>query len=473
MLAGLALAAGSCSKAKLNPVSTTDLSDASVFATEDRIANQVHGLYGAIRSGQFMGGRYFIYNDVRGENFINEKNNGVTALLVWNFTVTGGDTYVNNTWNAAYSCINQCNLFLDGMEATGNAVVGDDKAKEYNAQAKFVRALSYYSLLQLYCQPYTKDNGASPGLPLRLKGIKGSGENDLARSTVAEVYTQILTDLNDAEAGLPDDYGDAPTNVTQATVNAAIALKTRVYLSMGDYDHVISEGNKIVSATAPFKASTGVQYELQSDIRNVFTDYTTAESVFSLPYTGANEAPGGQSQLAYYYLPDHDLANTGNGEYSLNPTGVVADAGWKATDARRSFVFTDTKGKPWLSKYSAGTPYLDWVPVMRYSEVMLNLAEALTRKSGSVDAQALALLNAVRHRSDATTTFAPASGTELADAIVHEREIEFLGEGLRSPDIMRLKQTFPAKGSVVAIDPANQNYVWPAPTSETSFNHLF
>src|ERR1700748_110034 len=104
ILSCLALASGSCSKAKLNPSSTTDISDASVFETKDRIANQVNGLYAAVRSGQFLGGRGLIYNDIRGENFINETGNGVTGLQIWNFTITGGDANINNTWNAAYLC---------------------------------------------------------------------------------------------------------------------------------------------------------------------------------------------------------------------------------------------------------------------------------------------------------------------------------------------------------------------------------
>ena len=65
---------------------------------------------------------------------------------------------------------------------------------------------------------------------------------------------------------------------------------------------------------------------------------------------------------------------------------------------------------------------LDYAPVIRYSEVMLNLAEALARNQRRhVDTRALALLNAVRQRSDATTTLAPANQQALIDAILLER----------------------------------------------------
>jgi len=474
IILGSLAAASSCNKAKLNPISSTQLPDVAAFATLDRISNQVNAFYGALKASNFYGSRYLIYNDIRSGNFLNQTGNGVTGVNIWNFTVTDADTYINNTWNAAYACINQTNLFLDGMEeAGGDKVAGDALAKQYKAEAKFVRALAYYSLLQLYAQPYTKDNGASPGLPLRLKGIKSSGFNDLARSSVSDVYKQILSDLNDAEAGVTSDHGDPSTNTTRAHVNTVTALKVRVYLAMADYGNVITEANKIVSAGAPFHAPTGVQFELEADIKSVFTSYTTAESIFSMPFTGANEAPGGQSQLGSYYLPPSGLPSKGAGEYSLSLTGVIADAGWKATDVRRDYIFTNGS-KKWLTKFSSPSPYLDWAPVMRYSDVLLSLAEAITRKSGTVDARAVALLDAVRNRSDPATTYTTgdfATANVLADAIVQERNIEFLGEGLRSPDMMRLQMTFP--GVTVPIPPSNPAYIFPAPSGETQYNKLW
>lgn len=475
ILSGVALAAGSCSKAKLNPVSSTSIPSDVVFRTKERIANQVNGLYAQLKSGKLLGGRWLIYNDVRGDNFINETGNGVTALTMWNFSVTGSDAEINNCWNAGYNCINQCNLFLDGMAAGGDTVIKDAAlVAQYHGEAKFVRALAYFSLLQLYAQPYAKDNGASPGLPLRLKGITQPGSNDLARSSVSNVYKQILSDLNDAEAAVPANYGDPNLNVIHAHKNAVIALKERVYLHMGDWDNVITEGNKIVPASAPFKSPTGVPNALAADVRDVFTKYTTSESVLSMPFTGANEAPGTQNQLGAYYLPAKEFTSQGSGEYSLNTVGIVADAGWKSTDARRSFVFTNSKGKPWLTKYAGGSPYVNWVPIIRYSDVLLMLAEARTRKTNSVDAQAVELLNAVRHRSDPSTTFAPVSAADLLDAILNERNIEFLGEGLRGIDITRLLQTFPTKKggtTAPAVDPSAAAYIFPAPTSETLYNH--
>ena len=110
---------------------------------------------------------------------------------------------------------------------------------------------------------------------------------------------------------------------------------------------------------------------------------------------------------------------------------------------------------------------------MRYSEVLLNLAEALARRNGAGDmVKSIALLNAVRQRSDASVTLAPATQAALITAILLERRIEFLGEGLRNNDLMRLLQTIPSKGAVPAKAPTDQGYIWPISATEMSLNKL-
>ena len=113
-------------------------------------------------------------------------------------------------------------------------------------------------------------------MPLRLTAIKGPGSSDMARSTVAQVYAQIISDLNFAEANLPATNASAELNTTRAHKNTAIALKTRVFLSMGDYPNVITEATKLVpQATAPFSATSGVLHALQPNIATVFSTYNT------------------------------------------------------------------------------------------------------------------------------------------------------------------------------------------------------
>ena len=463
----------SCKKELLSPVPQTSITDATAFDTPARVANQVNSLYSSLKSGTLFGGRAQIAGDIRAEDFLNETTNLVTGADVWQLNATGtSQNFVKNLWAAAYSTINQVNLFIDGMAAKGTSVVGATLSNNYLGEARLIRAICYWKLLEHYARPYADGNGSKPGVPLRLTGIKASGFSDLARSTVAEVYAQIIADLDFAEANLPSTYATAALNTTRGHKNTAIAFKTRVYLGMQDYAKVITEANKIVGQnTAPFSATTGVPHALQANIVNVFrTPYTTTESILSMPMTGtAGDNPGTQNQLAFYY--SRTPTGVGNGEFSLNPSGIYGHAGWTATDARRGFTAV-VSGKPYLNtKYATASPFTDWAPIIRYSEVLLNLAEALARTNSGVNAKALALLNAVHMRSDATP-LVPADQASLIAAILLERRIEFLGEGLRNFDLMRLLQTIPAKGSIPAKAPSEQGYIWPISADELSLNTL-
>lgn len=484
----LAFGTISCQNDLLDPVPTTLYPREVVFDTPARVALQVNNLYAFVKVGNFLGGRYQVYSDVRANDFLNARNNGVTALGVWNHTLTEqSQNDVVNLWAAAYLAINQANVFLAGMEANAGkfattpfpANFATTTAVGYQAEARLLRALSYYSLLQLYARPYIDGNGNKPGLPLRLQAETDGTNNDLARSTVAEVYDQILLDLRYAEDNLPLVPTTGVSAVTRAHRNTAIALKTRVYLTMGRYDEVIREANKIVPAAAPFVAPTGVRHALNSSITTVFTaPQETTESILSFPFTAQN-APGTQNQLAFYYLPARPASDTrpsGNGEYPLNSGAgsILANPGFLPTDLRRTSLTLTEGSTTFLNKFPNGAPYLDKAPVIRYSEVILSLAEARFRTAGPADPQALTLLNAVRVRSTSASAAYAAFGsvTEAVNAVLLERRIEFLGEGLRNIDLMRLNAPIPGKGTVSEVKPTDILYVWPIPASELATNRL-
>lgn len=460
----------SCKEDFLDAQPRTSVSDASAFNTPNRVLAQVNGLYATVKSGTFLGGRYQIYNDIRADEFFNRLQNGVTGYNAWNFTIGPDDTYIGNFWITGYLAINRANLFLEGLEANASKIAPAD-LQQYRGEAKFLRALTYFSLVQIYAKPYVMDNGASPGLPLRLKGETTSENNNLARSKVSEVYAQILKDLNDAEADLPARYGTGAnniTNVTRAQKVTAIALKTRVYLTMGQYQNVITEGNKIVSATPPFTSPVGVPYQLQPNITTVFTNYMTNEAILSFPMT-ANSAPGTQNQLGFYY---NGGAN-GNREYYLNPnttgvTGILIHPQFRTTDARRTALTATISGQQYVTKFSGVTPFVDWVPIIRYAEVLLNLAEAEAEVGSQV--RALALLLAVHHRSDPTWVYAPTSKQNLINTILTERRIELLAEGFRTNDLMRRNQPILSVGAGTAIPTSAGNYNLPIPTAEVQTN---
>lgn len=464
----LTLSFMSCDQDKLlNTVPPTQLSSADVFDTPERILGLVNGVYKALKSASFYGGRYLLYTDVRGEDFINITGNTFTGYESWNNSYAPGSNDVISLWAAGYTAINQANILIDGLQKNTGKVSASLET-QYTAEAKFLRALAYYSLVTVYARPYSENNGASPGLPLRLLAESTPANNDLARSPVADVYRQILKDLDEAEAGLPQSHATALLNTTRAHKNTAIALKTRVYLTQGNWDKVIEEAKKIVPQTsAPFSATTGVNHQLQNVVQIFASNFTTTESVFSIPFTSLDNY-GGQSSIAYIY-------NT-NSEYYLNPEGVLGDAQWGAADLRREWLRV-AGGRAFLAKFGATAPFLNYIPVIRYSEVLLNYAEALARKGDTQLAQAL--LKAVHGRSDASFVFpeaALATPAALVNTILKERRIELLGEGFRSNDLLRNLLSIPAKGSASLsagqVDPQDENYIFPLSNTEIATNKL-
>ncbi len=456
-----------CNKDNLSPVLQTALTDATAFSSPARISQQVTGVYAAMKSGQFLGGRGLVYQDVRGEEWVNFTNNGVTAVGVWNFSILSNDNQVENMWSVGFGTINRANVVLEGIDA--NAAIAGANANRWKAEIRFCRALSYFYLQSLYARrPFNADAGASLSVPLRLTANRSPEGASLARSTQAQVFTQILDDLNFAEANLPSSYA-APindSNVVRAHKNAAIALKMRVYMHMNRWADVITEGNKLVSNSAPFQSPSNITHRLAPNVLTPFrAPYTNAESIFSLPMSNTN-SPGTQNGLGQYWTTEFGLNATG--------TSILTDANWKATDTRKTNFLTPAVGSTPARWTKFNDDLNNYVPILRYAEVMLNLAEALARQASgtSVDTRALELLNAVRQRSDATTTFAPATKQELIDLILNERRIELLGEGFRSWDIMRQGIAFPAKSSVSSVPPSSVSYVWPIPASELQLNSL-
>jgi hypothetical protein len=468
----------SCKKDFLEAIPETTISEATAFDTPERVLTQVNGLYSTLRSQYvdvdgnilgFLSGRYQIFSDIRAEEFKNQSTNVVTGYDIYQHTNGADNRYLSNMWTAGYLAINRVNTFLAGLQAKPDAVSAQ-LSLQYASEAKFIRALTYFSLVQFFAQPYTKNNGASPGLPLRLQAESTSANNSLKRSTVAEVYSQILKDLNEAEAGLAANNGSDLASTIRAHKNAAIALKTRVYLVMGNYAQVIAEGNKIVPNTAPFVSSSNIPHSLQPNVSDVFqAPFTTKESIFSLAMAESN-APGTQNELGNYF----NYEGGASFEYSLNDAapGIYANPQWEADDKRKTdLTGISDDGDAYLAKYSGESPFTDYVPIIRYAEVLLNVAEAEARvgTAGGL-IRARALLDAVHKRSDPTYDFGVLTQAQLISAILTERRIELLGEGFRSNDLLRLTQAIPSVGAGASISSTDEKYIFPIPVIEVQAN---
>lgn len=216
-------------------------------------------------------------------------------------------------------------------------------------------------------------------------------------------------------------------------------------------------------AIADGLAVTG--YSLESTVAEVFNTNINSEVIFSFPMADTNKG-GSQQSLAYYYysgtvfVVDPIFSYRSKDAYNLDK------------DTRISLLQEKTDDNYKLKKFTDASSFLDWVPLLRYAEVKLNLAEAYYQ-DGQED-KARQQLSDVRRRSiseqDDILDISGLSGIALRDAIYLERRAEFVGEGLRSLDITRRAENFVKRNGTFTVN--DDGYTWPIPTSERVNNNL-
>lgn len=431
-----------------------------IYTDGDQTVMALQGLYSTLKGvyttdkgteGDFMGGKTYVVFDNRGDDIKNLDPNLVTLYDTYRMQV--GISYQENeaAWYQAYLTINRVNVFIQSIEDFKTAeVIGEPAAKQYVAEAKFIRSLTYFYLLNLYATPYVIDKEAI-AFPLRLTAIKGSGQSNCPSSKVKDVYAAILNDLTDDDIQALPSASNSFDAVTRATQGAAYMLRMRTYMAMGQWQDALNDGLKV----------TG--YKLVDDVKAQFAaPYYTEETIFALPQS-TNDKPNTQKAPTEFYktgticVIDKDYGVMSLPEYSL------------ATDKR--VVAFDDDGR--LAKWDQADK-LQWIPIFRFAETKLNLAECYAKLNN--EANARTVLNDVRSRSIATADdiidVSTLSGTNLLNAITNEKRLEFLGEGLRGIEIMRKGEHF-IKGTDINVAPGSNGYTWPIPQSERVVNSLW
>ncbi len=304
--------------------------------------------------------------------------------------------------------------------------------------------MAHHELVLNFARPFADAAGSKTGIIYREIGIDNEKAIEDAKAlkrsdfTVAKNYTKILEDLDYAEANLPETRAGI-LKTYRATKAAAIALKMRVKMHMGDWPGVIAEGAKIVTGTTSFTSPIG-GWTLTASPDGPFANNTSAESIFSIKNDATDNA-GVNGAIAIM------MGNPANGARGLLRVGPViwSDPEWLCSDTRRSTLYSTlvTGGnitRVFTSKYRDYANSSDAAPMIRYAEVLLTLAEANARQSALPSATALMLLNAVRNRAVGTPNayIAFISKNDLISAILKERRIELLAEGKRWGDIHRL-----------------------------------
>lgn len=439
----IAYTTNSCSRDEivdLKPFNSID--ENLAFSSAANIDLSVIGVYNQAQNGFYytapgaantprgyaFGAAYFEQGDMRGEDMV---NTATFYQLTYTATYDGGTANNVSHWDNLWGLVNKANIVIEGVnKAAASGTITPQVRDSYLGEMYFFRALAHLEVLKHFARPYNFTPGAThPGMPYRNFAINTPATIEAAllegRASVKDNYVKILDDLNNAElltATKVQRVGNM--KITRITKEAAIALKTRVYLNMRDWNKVLTEGAKLASvysvATAPSLPFT--------------SNYGNTESIFSIENSAVTN-PGVNAALASMY--------NNRSLITISPI-IWRDARWMVDDKRREegLMVRTAAGVKYTNKYKDVTNLSDASPLIRYSEVVLSMAEANARLGNA--STAVMELNLVRNRSLANvaaqqyTTSSFANPTELVDAIITERRIEFLGEGMRWNDIHRL-----------------------------------
>ncbi|TBO42411.1 RagB/SusD family nutrient uptake outer membrane protein [Pedobacter kyonggii] len=457
------LLTASCKKDFLNVPPQAQQPSVTFWKTPEDALKGVNAIYANLRSWNNVAFNTIVIESTGSDEA--DKGSTPTDATFFNlydqFTVTATHGSLQDFWTGQYQNINLCNQVLDNIP---NITMDETLRNRYLAEAKFIRAYSYFRLVRAY-----------GNVVLRLHVPKDNSEYNLPQSDKAAVYAQIEKDLNEAATALPQSYGAA--DLGRATKGAAIGLHAKVAMYQNKWADVLSLTNQVMT----------MGYDLFPDFEKGFRtqNENNIESLFEVQ---AELVPGN--------------ADASNSQYS-QVQGVAGIMGWgfntPSEALANAFEAGDPRKDATILFKGETTPQGDLIPttvpnerynqksyvpfamrvsgfnegaqqnfrVLRFADVLLMNAEAANEQGNT--SQALTSLNRVRARArggninilpDVTTT----DKTTLRNAIWKERQVELAMENDRYFDVIRQGRglaVFGPKGWK-----ANKNEVWPIPQNE-------
>lgn len=441
----------------------------------------------ASRHNDFGYPSIMMFTDANGEDMVSTDNgyNWTGNNLEYSDRMyTSLETQI--VWNNFYSMI-----------FTANSVVGandpeteDPTNQFYLAQGLAARAFSYFGLAQLYQFNY-KGNESQPCVPLITDenadevGLVGGAP----RSTVQEVYDQILLDLNLAIDLLAaaEEGGVSRSDRRYIDLAVAYGIRARVHLTMHKYPEAGSDADSAIAASdATPGGLTDVNKPAFWDINEsnwmwgiiiAETDRVVTSGIVnwishmgSLNYGYANFSGGRQiSKKLFETIPETDVRRGWWLDAAKNSDNLTAEQ--KATMAGYGYdPYTQVKFAPYKNVVETSTNAND-IPLMRIEEMHLIKAEA-----EGMNGSSSALESFVSTYRDPSYTF---SGTadEIQEEVFRHRRIELWGEGLNWYDIMRLNKGVDRRGAgypnatmVFNIPAGSDILLWRIPEAEIQAN---
>lgn len=386
---------------------------ASAVKTSADVQQLLNSAYDILRSNELMGGNDWLVAELLADNLNASQVTG-NYLAVYNRNTTIFNAAGRNLWDNFYTCINRSNLVLEAVEKV-TGIKPEDRAN-MRGQALFIRAFCHFELVRLFAQPwgYSSKNDHD-GVPLRLS----SSLKPIGRATVFDVYTQVLSDLNNAIQELPADITPGIANVW-----AAKGLLARVYFQQNNFFFALKYSKDVVENGASiFQGNLKLRFNAANSTDNVFE--------LSTDGSGSGDAKSGSLLLSNYY----SVGKRPVISYSTDFYGELKrDAGEQRVNDW--CVLVPASGSdPELYEPSKLNYSLSFrIPVIHLAEIKLIYAESALEQSDVSSSKIQ--LNDIRNRAG-LSKITTSNVADLKDEIRHQRRLEMVLEGNRIHDLKR------------------------------------
>lgn len=440
------------------------------YTTEANAVSAVNAIYAHLnsQSGDTFGGVYFgdfwVAQGLASDEMVNLQSGNPAADQLATFTYDPNNGALYDIWKQHYKAIYLANVAITRIPP----IVMDEtiKARLLN-EAKFLRGLLYFNLVRMF-----------GNIPMPLTDVESTTPD---ASTVDDIYTQIIADLNDA-TNLP---AQQPEGRGKATSGAAHALLAKVYLTRQQYANCITECEAVIASG---------QYDLFDNFADIYKIENRGlnEAIFSVGFgTDGGTLIFWEVSQMHVRLLAPELATAGITTNTLGWTGPsnALVASYDPTDERKNVTvfnqFNETvRGTAYnvpfshyyFRKYWDVTVEAEFTtaesnndfPVIRYADVLLMYAEALNETGQAVAAHDA--LNEVRNRAG-LDDLSGLSPDAFLDAVLEERKRELAAEGHRWFDLVRTgKLEEIVSAAKPGVSPQARHYLFPIPQRERDLN---
>lgn len=427
-----------CDGAILDTTPSNSINSENFFETPEDAIAALNGAYQTLQWPNNYNFRLWTLDIVAGNAEVGAGGgeDGLETKQLAAFLVETDNPGVEDLWRGIWPAVAKSNFVISRVNTMDN--INNILRERIIAEAKFLRALHYFNGVRLF--------GA---LPI----ITEPASDDLfvTRTTVEETYNLIISDLIDAVAVLPDKYSGSTNNeVGRATRGAALGLLAKVYLTIGDYE---------LAETTALEV-TGLGYDLNQNYWQNFDPFSEndIESLFEVQFSSAAgydpfDKKHQGSWAPEFTNPRGSGISPGGGYGWGHVTQEFVDS-YESNDDRKSVTVWmpgDTYGsytydptfsstgyniKKWVrgSESITGTDSDLNMPVLRYADILLILAEAVNEQDRPGDAETY--INDVRNRAG-LLNISGLNQEQMRQRILQERRVEFAFEGQWWFDIMR------------------------------------